>query len=200
MEAVAAAAPAPPHPVRLRVDDDLHRSRLTVFFRLLLAIPHFVVLLLFFVVAAVLLPIHWLVTLIAGHPAGFLHALYARTLRYTTHVSGYLNLLANPYPPFGGGGPYAIDLEIDDPGRQPRLVTAFRGLLAIPAWVLAYALAGVSQAIAFLGWFICLFLGRMPEGLRNLGAYCLRFQMQTYAYVLLTTPRYPSLSFPKTEE
>src|SRR5205085_8653969 len=30
-----------PHPVRMLVEDDLHRSRLTVFFRLVLAIPHF---------------------------------------------------------------------------------------------------------------------------------------------------------------
>src|SRR2546423_14779997 len=34
--------PEPPRlPVRLAVDDDLERSRLTVFFRLLLPIPHF---------------------------------------------------------------------------------------------------------------------------------------------------------------
>ena len=30
------------HPVRLLVEDDLHRNRLTVFFRLLLAIPHLI--------------------------------------------------------------------------------------------------------------------------------------------------------------
>ena len=31
------------HPIGLIVTDDLHRNRLTVFFRLLLAIPHFIV-------------------------------------------------------------------------------------------------------------------------------------------------------------
>ena len=30
------------HPVRITIDDDLRRSRLTVFFRLLLVIPHVV--------------------------------------------------------------------------------------------------------------------------------------------------------------
>ena len=30
------------HPVRLVVEDDLERNRLTVFFRLILAIPHFI--------------------------------------------------------------------------------------------------------------------------------------------------------------
>ena len=30
------------HPVQLVVEDDLQRNRLTVFFRLILAIPHFI--------------------------------------------------------------------------------------------------------------------------------------------------------------
>ena len=37
-------AAAPFHPIGLVVTDDLHRSRLTVFFRYLLVIPHLVVL------------------------------------------------------------------------------------------------------------------------------------------------------------
>ena len=36
------AEPLPERPVAVTVDDDLRRSRLTVFFRLLLTIPHFV--------------------------------------------------------------------------------------------------------------------------------------------------------------
>jgi hypothetical protein len=44
-----------PHPIRLIVTDDLRRSRLTVFFRLLLAIPHFVWLLLWGIANAVVL-------------------------------------------------------------------------------------------------------------------------------------------------
>lgn len=199
MEAAAVAAPGPPHPVRLRVDDDLRRSRLTVFFRLLLVIPHLIVLSVFVLVAGVLLPIHWLATLIAGRPVGALHSLYARTLRYGTQVSAYFHLLSDPFPPFGGGGTYPVDLELEAPEAQSRLVTLFRIILVIPAWLLASVLAYVLQIVAFLGWFICLVLGRMPEGMRNLGAYCLRFQMQTYAYFVLATSRYPSLSFPKTE-
>ena len=39
------------HPVRLSIEDDLSRSRLTVFFRLILAIPHLVWLLLWGIVA-----------------------------------------------------------------------------------------------------------------------------------------------------
>ena len=41
-EAIGREWELPPHTVRLELDDDGRRSRLTVFFRLLLAIPHFV--------------------------------------------------------------------------------------------------------------------------------------------------------------
>ena len=41
MGEAAAAAESAQHPVRLVVRDDLRRTRLTVLFRLLLAIPHF---------------------------------------------------------------------------------------------------------------------------------------------------------------
>ena len=42
------------HPIGLIVTDDLHRSRLTVFFRLLLALPHLIWVSLWGIVAAVL--------------------------------------------------------------------------------------------------------------------------------------------------
>ena len=45
--------------------------------------------------------------------------------------------------------------------------------------------------IAFLAWWYALVTARMPEGMRNLGASCLRYSAQTYAYALLVTSRYP---------
>ena len=42
MESTAVTASTAQHPVRLVVSDDLQRNRLTVFFRLILAIPHFI--------------------------------------------------------------------------------------------------------------------------------------------------------------
>ena len=45
--------------------------------------------------------------------------------------------------------------------------------------------------IAFLAWWYALATARMPEGMRNLGASCLRYSAQTYAYALLVTSRYP---------
>jgi hypothetical protein len=182
------------HPIRLIVNDDLQRTRLTVFFRWILAIPHFFVLMLYGIAAYFVLIVNWFATLFGGRSPDGLHNFLAGFLRYATHVAAYQNLLADPLPPFGGGEAYPVDLEIARPEAQSRLTVFFRAIMSIPAFILNYVLNAVLSIIAFLGWFVCLFAGQMPEGMRNLGAYCLRYQQQTMAYYMLLTPRYPSLS------
>ena len=86
----------------------------------------------------------------------------------------FVFLVANPFPGFTGTpGSYPVDLEIPPPERQNRWKTLFRLFLAIPAHLLLSALFGVLFVAAFLGWFVGVALGRMPEQLRNVGAYCL---------------------------
>jgi Domain of unknown function (DUF4389) len=67
-------------------------------------------------------------------------------------------------------------------------------ILAIPAIILVYVFRGVNQIVAVLGWFYCLIFGRMHEGMRDLSAWLLRYETQTYAYMFLLTARYPSLA------
>ena len=47
--------------------------------------------------------------------------------------------------------------------------------------------------VAFGAWFYALWHGRTSEGMRDLGAYSLRFQQRTAGYYLLLTSRYPAL-------
>jgi hypothetical protein len=187
-----AAEPAPPHPVRLDNDDDLVRNRLTVFFRLLLALPHLVWLTLWGVLATLAIIANWVATLIAGRSPDALHNFIARYLRYSIHVTAYLLLTANPFPGFvGAPSSYPIELEIDPPAEQNRWKTGFRIFLLVPAAMLNSALGGAQLVAAVLGWWAALFTGRMPQGLRNLGAYALRYTGQTNAYAYLLTDRYP---------
>ena len=89
-------------PVHLIVRDDLLRSRLTVFFRLLLAIPHLIWLSLWGTVALVAVLVNWFATLIAGQSPQGLHNFLAAYVRYAIHVGAYLFLVANPFPDFTG--------------------------------------------------------------------------------------------------
>jgi hypothetical protein len=188
------ATQAAGHPVELRVDDDLKRNRLTVFFRLLLSIPHWIVVALWGVAVFVVAIVNWFATLFTGRSPQGMHDFLARWLRYATRVNAYTYLIADPFPPFGSGGTYPVDCEIAPPQPQSRWKTFFRPILAIPAWILVQILSNLLTLLAFFGWFVALVLGRLPQGLRDLEAFCLRYSTQTNAYLLLLTDRYPSLS------
>lgn len=202
--------PSSPPPVRLVVADDLRRSRLTVFFRLLLAVPHFVWLALWSVATLVVVIINWFATLFRGQSPGWAHRFLAAYLRYSTHLNAFLALAADPFPGFTGApGSYPVDVEIDPPARQNRWKTGFRGLLVLPAALLAGAVGGSSLSVstggfsfslgvsllfaaALLGWWVGLFRARMPAGLEHAANYGLGYSAQLWAYSMLLTDRYPN--------
>ena len=193
-ERIGVPWPAPPHPVRLTHEpDDGRRSRLTVFFRLLLAIPHFVWLTLWTIAALIAAIVNWLVTLVAGRSPELLHGFLAAYVRYQTHVLAYITLVARPFPGFAGDeDSYPVDVVIAGPERQNRWSAGFRLILAFPAFLLTSAISTAMYVGAVLGWFAALFTGRMPDGLRRLGLFALRYNAQTTAYgYALLTDRYP---------
>ena len=193
-DALGPAWKLPPHPVVLEVADDGRRSRLTVAFRALLALPHLVWLTLWGVAAVLAAIANAVVVLLGGRSAAALHRFLAAYVRYSAHVTAFLFLVANPFPGFVGAPGYPVEVAIAERARQSRWVTFFRAVLALPAFLLSLALSGALLVLSFLGWFAALVLGRMPTGLRNLGAVCVRYLAQTNAYWLIVTDRYPHAS------
>ena len=183
-----------PHPVRLELTDDGRRSRLTVFFRLLLAFPHFVWLSLWTLAVLLAAIANWFVALFRGRSANSLHRFITAYVRYYAHLTAFVTLVANPFPGFVGAPGYPVDIAIDPPQPQNRWITLFRLFLAIPSLFISGALSVVLFVIAFLGWFAALVTGRMPTGLRNLGAYSVRYLAQTHAYWFVVTDAYPHAS------
>lgn len=76
------------------------RHRLTCAFRIILAIPHLLVLWLLSVVWVLTSIIAWFSILLSGrYPAG-LYGFGAGMVRWNTRVEAYLLLLTDEYPPF----------------------------------------------------------------------------------------------------
>ena len=173
--------PVDDHPVRITVDDDLRRSRLTVFFRLLLAIPHLVWLVLWTVAVVVAASPTGSRSLVTARLPRRLPRLPLRVHPLRDPLGAYLWLAANPFPGFIGEPGYPVDVEIAGPQPQSRWKTALRLVLAIPALLLAAVLGwasaaaaavrradseasasgssgvgGVAAVCAFLGWFASL--------------------------------------------
>jgi hypothetical protein len=182
------------HPIRLVVTDDLQRNRLTVFFRLILAIPHVIWLFLWGIVATLAAIANWFATLVKGESPEGLHNFLATYLRYMTQVYAYILLIADPFPGFGGKPGYPIEIEVDPPQPQNRWTVGFRIVLAIPAFIIAGIFGYLNRILALFSWFVAVVLGRVPEGLRNVAAFALRFEQQTAGYTLLLTGRYPSFN------
>jgi len=184
--------PEADHPVKLRVDDDLRRSRLMVFFRLPLAIPHIVWFLLWGIVVLVASIVVWVVALVMGRPPTWWVRFAGAFVRYTAHLGAFFWMIGNPFPGFvGAPGSYPIDVRIDPPERQNRWKTGFRLILVIPAAILSGTIGSLLFVAALLGWFTGLFVARMPRDLRQAGAWGLRYHSQVNAYALLLTDRYP---------
>jgi hypothetical protein len=191
-EAVASSS-APHHPVDLIASDDLRRSRVTTFFRLALAVPHLIWLSLWGIAATIVVLIAWFVALLTARVPTRLHDFLAAYLRYLTRVTAYTFLLADPFPPFSGAGTYPVDARVELDETQSRLTVLFRIILAIPALLLVYVFLIVNEIIAVIAWIYILFTGRMSAWMENLSTTLLRYEIQSYGYLLLLTGRYPSL-------
>ena len=192
--------PVTPLPVRLVVTDDLERSRVTVFFRLLLAIPHLVVVALWGVAALAVTVVLWLALLFEGRAPKSLQAFVVSYVRYSVQVSAYLHLAASPWPRLRRQRRATRSTSRSSrQRRQSRGRVAARLVLAIPVlcprdgrgrrrvrrtvgrgssggddstWVAVGSVGGgLAATAAFLAWFASLAAGRTPRGLRDLAAY-----------------------------
>jgi hypothetical protein len=204
------------YPVSLSVVPALtNRNRLTTAFRLILAIPHLILVGgmgtgaagqgegstsfggeggLLGAVAVVLAIISWFTILIAGVHIIGIRQMTSFYLRWRARALSYFMLLEDVYPPFGDGA-YPATLEIvDPPGPRDRLTVAVRIVMAIPHIVVLVfvTLAWLFTTIA--AWFSILFTGAYPAGLYDFGVGALRWRLRVEAYLLLMVDEYPPFS------
>lgn len=111
-------------------------------------------------------------------------------------MTAWFDLLSGRYPDPLHTREHPFAIEVPDARHQRRLVTLFRLPLALPAAVLTSVFNVVLTASSIGAWFVALVLGRTTAGLQELGTFCLRYQLETYAYVVLLTSRYPKLEPP----
>ena len=179
----------------MRLTDDLvlRRRRLAVLLRLLLLVPVALVALGWALVAAVAAPLAWVTALVTGRVPRFLHRTLRASLGYVVQVDAWATLVSGRYPWPRRRWRHPVQL-LCARERQRRLTVLLRPVLVLPALVLASVLGVVHLCTAVAAWFVALVLGRTTAGLRELGAFCLRYATEAAAYMLLLTPRYPRLA------
>jgi Domain of unknown function (DUF4389) len=87
---------------------------------------------------------------------------------------------------------YPVTYEADNPGDgRNRLTTFFRGIVAIP-WFIVAALYGLGAGFAIvIAWFALVFTGRYPDGLYNFVAGYVRMASRVNAFYYLATDEWP---------
>jgi hypothetical protein len=169
------------------------RNRLTTAFRLILAIPHLIVVQVWGYLMEILAVIEWFIILFTGKRNEGIWNLQWAWLGYYSRVYGYVDLLYDQYPAFGtepGTVPARTDFRYDEPAD--RLTNGLRFIWAIPAIVIAAVLGIASFFVLIAAWFVILFTGKQPRGMFDFILRVFRYILQTYSYVLLMTDTYPS--------
>lgn len=181
------------YPVSFEADYVTERSRLTVFFRFLVAIPIVIWLWLYSIVAMIAVFIAWFAIVITGrYPAG-LYGFVSGYTRLLAQTNGYVALLCDQYPPFvGEEASYPIRMEFSGPfDRYSRTKTFFRFIIAIPVVILRYVINLLLEVGAFAAWFVIVITGGLPRGLFDVMVLANSYTARSDAYLFLLTETYP---------
>ena len=94
--------------------------------------------------------------------------------------------------------PYPGTFTLDPPEKVSNWRPLVNWFLAIPHLLIIRALQAVSEIVAVISWFAILFTGKLPEGLANLQAMYLRYELRTYTFTLWMREEYPPFAFGMT--
>jgi hypothetical protein len=205
------------YPVTLTVEPAISgRNRLTTAFRLILAIPHIILVGgvgfsagrnagagntslggetgLLGAVAWFLAIVSWFTIVFSGQHIIGIRQFTLFYLRWKVRALAYMMLLEDQYPPFGDAV-YPAGVAIVDPaGPRDRVSVGFRLLLAIPHFILLVFLCIAWWIISIVAWLMILFTGEYPRGLYDFALGVFRWLIRVEAYMLLLVDEYPPFS------
>jgi hypothetical protein len=184
------------YPVMFEADFAEDRSRLSTFFRIVLAIPQMLWATVLGIAAFFTVIAAWFAVVITGRYPQGLYDFNAGLLRFSTRLNGYLSLLTDRWAPFGLGEvpDYPVRALIGPPKEQySRVKALFRLVLLIPPLIVVYVLQLVWQLVLIVDWFAVVILGRQIRGLQAAMNMYFLYYVPFMAYALLLTEDWPPL-------
>jgi hypothetical protein len=168
------------------------QDRLTVLTRLILAIPHFISLLVAMIATLMVIVGGWFGALFRGRLSAPVTEYLVGYHQWKVRLYAYLLLLTDKYPPVGWrDADYPVRVAVR-PGRLNRLAVLFRLVLAVPALLVEVVLVLVLVVIVMpITWLIVLSLGRMPQPLYEAISAAARYLARVNGYMWLLTSEYP---------
>jgi hypothetical protein len=188
-----APSPAVDYPVHLDIDHQAEYSRFMPLIKWLLAIPHYIALLVLGIAAFVVIFISFFAVLFTGRfPRGMFDFLVG-VHRWGLRVAAYVLLMVDPYPPFSldDDPGYPVRFNIDYPEEVNRWRPLVHWLLVIPYAIVAYLIFYLVEILVFFAFFTILFAKTFPEGMFNICRVGFRWVARANAYEYWMVTRYP---------
>ena len=194
------------YPMRFEVEYPESSSRwralLGVLFfpKIVLLVPHLVVLSFLGIAASVVTYIGYWAVLITGKYPEVLFNFLVGVQRWSARTDSWLYGLADSYPPFSLSDPdYPATFEVDYPESSSRwraLLGVLFGkfLLLIPHLIVVSALGIIMFFAVYVGYWIALITGRYPAELFNFVSGVQRWSYRTNAWLYGLTDKYPPFS------
>lgn len=170
------------------------RNRLTVFFRLIIAIPHLIWACLYGIAFGIVVFIAWFAILFTGRWPQGMYDFAAGFIRFYGRLLAYVYLISDTYPPFDGGEhpDYDVQIRVAPPKESySRLKTFFRFILAIPVAILQYLFSLWLFAVAVVIWVVAVFTGKTGAGLMEAMRMPMAYYVRAAAYIYLVTEDWP---------
>jgi hypothetical protein len=169
--------------------------------RWIVLIPHFLVLVLVVLVAAIMMLFSWLPVLILGRFPGWGYRWIGGLMGWSTRVQAYYQLLGAQYPPFSlQPEGYPISVRFDEGVRInrlwgiPLLGWIVRAILLIPHYIVLFLIGIVVGILQIFTWVPVLFLGRQSDLIYTVVGGFMRWWFRVLSYQLLMVDRYPPFS------
>jgi len=190
------------YPVTYEADYQPEQNRATTFFRIILAIPWFIVALVYYIAVAITHFIAWVAIIILGRYPEGLYNFNSGMVRFFVRTSAWVYLQTDEWPPFGIADDPNYPIRVNFAPRaehQSRLKAFFRIILALPLLVVSYAVSYAHMWIAVIAWLTIVFRGYLPEQLNTAMTFCNSFYARLYGYIVLVTDDYPPIGEEKAK-
>jgi hypothetical protein len=182
------------YPVTYEQQPPETRNRLSIFFRWILAIPHYFWSFFYGIAVFFAVFLAWFAIVVTGRWPRGMYDFTAGFLRYYGRLTAYLSLVVDTYPPFDGGEhpEYPVQIAVA-PAKEhySRLKALFRFILAIPIFVMQYVLTLWLFVLSVAIWFVGVFAGRTSADLMEAARMPMAYYIRSTAYFNLITEDWP---------
>jgi hypothetical protein len=189
-----AASSTADYPVHLDIDHQAEYSRFMPLIKWLLAIPHYIALIVLGIVALFAILFSFFAVLFTGRYPPGLFDFVVGVHRWGLRVGAYVLLMVDPYPPFSldDDPNYPVRFAIDYPEQGvDRWRPLVHWLLVIPYAIVAYLIFYLVEILVFFAFFTILFAKTFPEGMFNICRVGFRWAARANAYEYWLVTRYP---------